>query len=172
MTLIERAAIVVRIANASVAAELATGCPAEISAAQCVWESGWLQHMPPNSCNCFGIKDTDRFPGAVYVYTTEWMAGKLTPARAAFEVYPTLDACFVDHALLITGGSEMNNLYAPAWGLYCQDHNRDSWFRSISTIYAPGNLAYSELVLATSKSQEIQEAVAIARRRTLQRNAN
>ena len=43
-----------RIAEAAVAAERETGCPAEISAAQCIVESAWLQVAPGN--NCFGVK--------------------------------------------------------------------------------------------------------------------
>jgi flagellum-specific peptidoglycan hydrolase FlgJ len=42
-----------RIAEAAVAAERETGCPAEISAARGVVESDWLRAAPGN--NCFGI---------------------------------------------------------------------------------------------------------------------
>jgi flagellum-specific peptidoglycan hydrolase FlgJ len=41
------------LAEAAVAAERETGCPAEISAARGVVESDWLKVAPGN--NCFGI---------------------------------------------------------------------------------------------------------------------
>jgi hypothetical protein len=38
------------IAEAAVAAERGTGCPAEISAAQCIVESAWLIIAPEDDC--------------------------------------------------------------------------------------------------------------------------
>jgi flagellum-specific peptidoglycan hydrolase FlgJ len=50
-----------QIVAAAVASERATGLPAELSAAQCIFESGWLSRMPGN--NCFGIKPDDHGAG-------------------------------------------------------------------------------------------------------------
>lgn len=162
MTPAERADILAQIAAASVAAELATGCPSEISASQCIWESGWLKHQPPGSNNVFGLKNTDRFPGAAYVLTKEWRAGKLVPEMAAFEVYPSLAACFEDHGKLITGGNG-GNVYAKAWTQYKFDGDMDKWVQAIAPIYAPGNKQYAGKILATAHSAEVEAAVKKAR---------
>ena len=58
-----------QIAAASVVAEKKTGCPAELSAAQAILESGLLQRAPGN--NCFGIKANSRAAGQQYVFTHE-----------------------------------------------------------------------------------------------------
>ena len=49
----EQFAALRKIAEAAVAAERETGCPAEISTAQCIVESAWLQVAPGN--NAFGL---------------------------------------------------------------------------------------------------------------------
>ena len=61
---------ITQIADAAVAAEAATGCPAELMAAQCILESGWLSFAPQN--NCFGIKTYSGEFGRQLLRTTEW----------------------------------------------------------------------------------------------------
>ena len=58
------------IAAAAVAAEAASGIPAELSTAQCILESGWLEKAPGN--NPFGIKAYPAVPGRQLLDTTEW----------------------------------------------------------------------------------------------------
>src|SRR5437660_12429141 len=59
-----------RIAEAAVASERSTGCPAELQAAQCILETGWLNHAPGN--NCFGIKFYAGAFGRQLLHTREW----------------------------------------------------------------------------------------------------
>ena len=121
-----------KICEASVACERSTGFPAEVSAAQAILESNYLLAMPKDSNNCFGIKDTNRLPGASYTFTKEFINGTYQTKRLAFEVYPDLTACFTEHArLLINAG-----VYRPAWDAYVHDHNLDSFIRGISKHYA------------------------------------
>ena len=126
----------VKIAEASVIAERETDCPASLSAAQCILETGWLQHYPDN--NCFGIKDTDRFPGAVYVFTKEFIKGEWKTLKLAFESYPTLADCFIDHGRLITGGFDpaRPNCYRPAYEQYKLDRDAEAFATRISKFYA------------------------------------
>lgn len=49
------------VGEAAVAGERETGCPAEISAAQCIVESAWLMIAPEN--HCFGTVGTQTLPG-------------------------------------------------------------------------------------------------------------
>jgi flagellum-specific peptidoglycan hydrolase FlgJ len=141
-----------KIAEASVATEKSTGFPAIISAAQCILESGGLQHAPGN--NCFGIKDTDRQPGCQYVFTNEFIHGIQTRCKLAFEVYPTLAACFLDHAMLLTGGYDPAhpNCYAPTWGRFRQHGDEWLFIQEMAKKYAtdPG-YAYKLLSLMTSR---------------------
>jgi hypothetical protein len=58
------------IAQAAVASEQSTGCPAELQAAQCILETGWLKQAPGN--NCFGIKIYDGAYGRQLLHTREW----------------------------------------------------------------------------------------------------
>jgi flagellum-specific peptidoglycan hydrolase FlgJ len=62
---------------AAVAAEAASGIPAELSAAQCILESGWLEFAPGG--NPFGIKAYVGAPSRQLRDTTEWF----TPAELA-----------------------------------------------------------------------------------------
>jgi flagellum-specific peptidoglycan hydrolase FlgJ len=119
-------------AEAAVASERATGCPAEVSVAQCILESGWLKVAPGN--NCFGIKDTDRYPGAQYLLTKEYINGEWQTLRLAFEAYPTLADCFTDHARLITGGfiPSRKNCYGAAFEAYKLDGDLDKFIRGIA----------------------------------------
>jgi flagellum-specific peptidoglycan hydrolase FlgJ len=123
------------VTEAAVNAERTTGCPAELSTAQCLIESAWLTRIPPDSNNVFGIKNTDRYPGCSYCFTKEFIDGTWTTQRLAFETYPTLTACFADHGNLLMGGYG-RNVYSPASDKYKLDHDLDAFITGISRFYA------------------------------------
>ena len=123
----DQAQSLLTIADAAVAAERATGCPAELSAAQCIIESAWLTRSPGN--NCFGIKATD--DNCTYCLTKEFIDGTWTSPTLAFEAYPTLADCFSAHARLLQGG-----VYAAVWSRYKADHDLDSYIQGIAVHYA------------------------------------
>jgi flagellum-specific peptidoglycan hydrolase FlgJ len=147
-----------RIAQAAVAAERTTGCPAELSAAQCIEESAWLTRAP--GCNCFGIKATDTHE--TYEQTKEYLNGQWQTMTLAFEAYDSLADCFVAHARLIQGGR-----YLPAWQQYQTDHSLDNLISNIAPIYAsdPGyaaeirTLAHGPHVAAAIVSQRLTYGV-------------
>ena len=119
-----------QIAPAAVAAERATGLPAEITTAQCIFESGWLTRCPGN--NCFGIKADAHGSGVDYVLTEEFLNGEWEKMPLAFESYNSLADCFVDHSRLITQGAP----YAKAWAQYRIDKNWPRLILAIGPIYA------------------------------------
>jgi flagellum-specific peptidoglycan hydrolase FlgJ len=144
------------IARAAVKSEKSTGLPAELTAAQCILESGWLEHAPGN--NCFGIKDTDRFPGVQYKMTEEWRNGKLEDSREAFEVYPDLSDCFTDHANLLTG----NPAYSVAWEVYLRGGSVLDLIQGISTRYATDK-KYPSKIARLARQCNVREALEAAR---------
>lgn len=160
----QRQEALVKIAEASVIAEQtdARHCPAELSAAQCILETGWLQHYPDN--NCFGIKDTDRYPGAVYVFTKEFENGEWKTLKLAFESYPTLADCFIDHGRLITGGFVCGhpNCYYPAYNHYLVDRDVEAFARRISAHYAT-DPAYAGKIVSLMNREDLADAIAAAR---------
>jgi flagellum-specific peptidoglycan hydrolase FlgJ len=158
-----RAEAIPLIAAAAVASEKATGLPAEFSAAQCALESGWLTSMPYGSCNCFGIKDTDRYPGAVYAFTKEWVDGKEQTLNLAFEKYPSLADCFTDHANLLTRGA---TCYRPHWDMFLRDGDLSDLVAGISAHYATGK-GYAALIRKLMKDSNLFLAVAKARNEAL-----
>ncbi len=149
-------------AAAAVAAEIATGCPALVSVAQCILESAWLEVAPGN--NCFGIKDTDRYPGAQYKYTKEFENGTWVTHVLAFEIYPTLADCFADHAKLITGGfdPQIRNCYAPDFDTYKADGDLEAWVARMGHHYAT-DPAYAPKLLTLMHLANVIEAVEDAR---------
>ena len=153
-----RTVVLKRIATAAVEAEKRTGCPAELSTAQCILESGWLAHAPRN--NCFGIKDTDRYPGSQYLMT-KGRAWKTE--RAAFEVYDSLEDCFEDHAKLITGGfGEKPNAYAPAFRQYQLTKNLEDFITEIAPIYAEDS-EYESKIMELIRHPTVIDAIKQAR---------
>jgi flagellum-specific peptidoglycan hydrolase FlgJ len=149
-------------AEAAVASEKATGCRAEVSVAQCILESGWLKVAPGN--NCFGIKDTDRYPGAQYLFTKEYANGEWQTLKLAFEAYPTLADCFTDHARLITGGfiPPKKNCYGAAFEAYKLDGDLDKFIRGIAKYYATAP-TYADQIIQLAHAEYVVDAVAAAR---------
>jgi len=130
--------------------------------AQAIHESGWLERMPGN--NWFGIKNTDRFPGCQYQVTHEFMNGTWEKESLAFEVYPTLEDCFIDHARLITGGfnAQKPNIYAPAFAKFLKSKDSIQFLRDISKYYATDRL-YASKLINLLQNKEIMLALAEAR---------
>ena len=142
-----------KIAAASVVAEDQTGCPAELSAAQCIVESAWLTRCP--GFNCFGIKATDTH--ATYQLTKEYLNGQWQTMTLAFEAYDSLADCFIAHARLLQGGP-----YLPAWRQYQIDHNLDNLISGICPIYAT-DPNYTKLITTLAHGPHVTAAIAQAR---------
>lgn len=142
-----------RITQAAVQCENQTGCPAELSAAQCILESAWLTVCP--GCNCFGIKATDSH--VTYQQTKEFFNGQWVTIRAAFEAYDSLADCFIAHAKLIQSGR-----YAPFWQMYTQDHDLDKLIQGIAGIYAT-DPHYAAEVLQLAHGANVAAAIRKAR---------
>ena len=149
----EQSIALVRIALAAVQAENETGCPAELSAAQCILESAWLTVCP--GCNAFGIKATDSHE--TYQLTKEFLNGQWETTRAAFEAYDSLAECFIAHARLIQGGR-----YASVWQAYTQDHDLDALIRGVCGIYAT-DPDYAQEVLTLAHGPHVTAAIQQAR---------
>ena len=105
----EQTSALTTMAQAAVVAERATGCPAELSTAQCIVESDWLTRYPDH--NVFGIKATDS--NASYCFTQEFTDGTWKNPECGFENYATMADCFAAHARLLQGG-----VYRTAWAAY------------------------------------------------------
>jgi|SRR5579859_3419133 len=141
-----------QIAPAAVASENATGLPAELSAAQCIIESGWLSRSPGN--NCFGIKLDSHGAGVQYFISHEYMNGTWQQYPEAFEKYNTLADCFTDHSKLIIAGQS----YAAAWAQYQQDHDLDALIVGISQHYATAP-SYAASILEEAHSPFLASAL-------------
>lgn len=145
------------IARASVIAERATGCPAELSTPQCIQESAWLTRFAaPN--NCFGIKSTDS--NEQYSLTTEYVDGKPVQETAGFESYPTLADCFIAHGRLLTEGKP----YADAWEQYRDDpnHDLDTLIGAVCRRYAT-DPNYTQEIMTLAHGAHVTAAIAVAR---------
>jgi len=175
-----------QIAPAAVACERdATGCPAELTAAQAILESGWLSNAPAN--NCFGIKAHASVPGRQLLTTTEWFTDQeaatfvahgdqreavlATPPQARgprkkykvkdwFAAYATLAECFSDHTRVLQGA-----VYAPAWTRYRADRNLEAFIRGIAAHYATAP-DYADSILQLARNTVIAAAIAAARSKT------
>ena len=148
-----------QIAQASVAAERATGCPAELSAAQCILESGWLSRCPDN--NCFGIMPDHHGAGVQYFISREFLDGAWVTKQEAFEKYDTLADCFADHARLIQQGA-----YLPAWQQYQKDHDLDALIAGIAKHYATAP-DYAKQVASLASAPYVSIAVQAARQKAM-----
>jgi flagellum-specific peptidoglycan hydrolase FlgJ len=171
------------IAQAAVASERSTGCPAELQAAQCILETGWLKHTPGN--NCFGIKSYDGADGRQLLPTREWFtaadavrflaAGEGRTAVLAepvqqdargrnlyhvtdwFATFATLGDCFAHRSAMFSTGR-----FAPFATAYKTGGSLEDLVRGIAPVYAtdPG---YADNVLALIHNADVQAAIAAAR---------
>jgi len=144
------------IAHAAVVAERVTGCPAELSTAQCILESDWLRRSPCN--NCFGIKHTSGPDN--YQLTQEYIDGSWRSCRLDFQAYDSLSDCFIAHARLLTDGKP----YVEAWQAYREDpaHCLDTLISSVCRRYAT-DPTYTEKILMLSRGPHVVAAIASAR---------
>jgi len=171
-----------RIAQAAVASAQATGCPAELQAAQCILETGWLNHAPGN--NCFGIKSYPGEFGRQLLRSREWLtaaelrrflapgdgrtADLVEPARqdAAgrnlysvqdwFATFATLGDCFAKRAALFATGR-----YAPFAAAWLAHRDLEALVRGVASVYAT-DPAYADRLLALIRDPDIQSALAAA----------
>lgn len=171
------------IAPAAVESEKRTGLPAEITAAQCALESGWLKSAPGN--NCFGIKFSPaKHNGKQLLKTREyfgsidaamsWVAalagrefikgtGSIINGRAEyivrdwFAAYASLADCFADHARLIT----MGRPYRKGWEAYLIHRDWRRLLADIGPVYATAP-DYAQRVLVVLEG-ELQRAIDAAR---------
>lgn len=126
-----------------------TECPEALSVAQWALESGWGSRSPEH--NCFGIKEYPHCYGVQMIDTWEVIHGERRKQRLAFAMFPTLAACFVKHAQLITHGEK----YARAWDAYRMDHDVDSLIRGVAKVYAT-DPDYGDKLHAIIRMPEVQ----------------
>ena len=171
------------IAEAAVASEGCTGCPAELQAAQCILETGWLKHAPCN--NCFGIKSYAGAYGRQLLRTREWFTGaeaaqfvalgdsrtarvaepvqrdgrgrKLYHVEDWFATFATLGDCFAHRAAMFRAGR-----YAPFAAAFKTGGSMKELVRGIAPIYAT-DPAYADAVLALIHRADVQAAITSAR---------
>jgi flagellum-specific peptidoglycan hydrolase FlgJ len=145
------------IAAAAVACERATRVPAELIAAQCILESAWLMRMS-GANNPFGIKRAKRHASGQMCETVEYVHGKPVRVQAEFACYPSLEAAFSDHALLIATGRP----YARAWQEYQADGNVDRLIDGVASRYAT-DPSYAAKLRRIVASHDVRAALADAR---------
>lgn len=170
--------------------EAATSVPADLTAAQCALESGWLDHMPEGTNNPFGIKGNHL--NGLLAATHEWfndrelkrfLAGE--PGRTAtavlnrgrlsiirgdgrtyyavrdwFHKYATLAEAFTAHATLIRVGGP----YRQAFLRYRVTNNLPALIEAIAPHYAKADPAiYSQSVLSIIRDPAFKKALDAAR---------
>lgn len=172
------------IADAAVSCELLTGIPADLLAAQCILESGWLKAAPAN--NCFGIKNFRGSYGRQLLPTKEWFSAHdlawflhlgdgrtaslvdptLAPSPSGrrlyrvmdwFATFPDLKSCFNRRA-----GLFLQTPYSVLQAVYSTDHNFERYVRSLSPIYATAP-NYADAVLSLVRQPEVADAITEAR---------
>jgi flagellar protein FlgJ len=171
------------IAQAAVASERSTGCPAELQAAQCILETGWLKHAPGN--NCFGIKYYDGADGRQLLRTHEWLTEgdaarflalgdgrtavpaepaahdargrKLYNVEDVFATFATLGDCFAYRAAIFSTGR-----FAPFAAAFKAGGSLEDLVRGIAPIYAT-DPAYADHILTLMANGNLQAAIATAR---------
>lgn len=179
----QRAANLTRIAAAAVATERATQVPAEVSCAQCILESGWLERAPGN--NPFGIKARAGQPSVSFLTTERFTPAELARVRAsgrridsvgplvegkhlvkmvdAFAAYPDLSGAFAAHADLFVNGVNFRDRFAR----YLVHRSVDQFVRDIAgkdgkPAYATGK-DYDVQVLTIARQANVQAALKAAR---------
>lgn len=153
----QRLIALAKIADAAVRAEAQSGVPAELTAAQCCLESGYLKHAPGN--NAFGMKYVKaRHTKFRELMTTEVEKGVPVRKTQMFAVYDSLEEGFLDHDRLISTGKP----YAEAWARYRQDRNFVPFVRAIAKRYAT-DPAYADKLFNIIAKPEFSCALTAAR---------
>ena len=132
------------------------GVPAAMSMAQCIFESNWLQNAP--CFNCFGIKADGYGIGKQYKLTHEYINGSYKLLFDTFETYDSIDACFKDHACLLSEGTP----YRKAWVEYVRSRDIARFITEVAKVYAT-DPKYAEKILAEATSSTVTNAIAQAR---------
>lgn len=177
------------IAEAAVATERATGCPAEVLFGQCALESGWLQHAPGN--NCFGIKaasgaapDAKQLLATIEWLTPEecqlWLAAvpgreavadgnkntSLTTTKGGRVRWRVKDwfATFPTLAECFAHRAEMfgKGRYAASFDAFKSDKDLQKFIRAFAPIYATDG-GYADKLLAIITEAPVQAALTTAR---------
>jgi flagellum-specific peptidoglycan hydrolase FlgJ len=143
-------------ARNSVLCEHTTTVPAELTVAQWALESAWGTHQPGN--NCFGIKAYDGCFGVQSLKTLEYVNGQPKSVLKQFATFPSLAACFEQHAAIICKGA----IYAKVWGSYLASRNVLELIRGVAAIYAT-EPSYADMLLRIGAMAEIIAALAHAR---------
>lgn len=150
----QRAALKQAAADA-ITCELATGCPALLTVCQWACESGWGSKQPGN--NAFGLKAVKDSYGVQWLPTHEFVNGKEETFTLAFATFPSLAACFIEHAELITKGAP----YTRAWRQYCDDKDVFKLIGNIAPIYATAP-NYAQTLKDVASMPEVQQAVMVS----------
>lgn len=166
-------------AIAAVEAQDETKCPAEITLAQAVLESGWGQHSPGN--NCFGVKSRNEGEHRQLLETNEVVSYQVaneaekyfpeviskTPLKSGrvllkvkdyFKIYPSLKESFIDHGFLLVNGRP----YVSAFKEYLQDHALFKLIEADAHKYAT-DPNYENEIESILHRQDVQDALANAR---------
>jgi flagellum-specific peptidoglycan hydrolase FlgJ len=172
-----------KIARAAVDAEGQTGCPAELMAAQCILETGWLAAAPEN--NCFGIKSYAGNFGRQLLRTKEWFTDEqlrhflalgdqrhaemdaAVPPRSDgrkryavwdwFATFKDLGDCFAKRAAMWDKGP-----YSKAATAFKQGGGLEDLVRGIAPVYAT-DPKYADSVLGIIHQRDVQTAILQAR---------
>lgn len=158
-------------AVSAVQAEKETGCPAALTLAQAIIESGYGSHAP--ECNCFGIKSfkpdeprqllvtrevvsahsDHQFP---QVISSKPLTNGLVELKVKdyFKSYPSLKEAFVEHGKLIVNGSR----YHLAFGLYQHDKDLNKLIDSVAKSYAT-DPNYPHLIKSILAMPDVKQAL-------------
>jgi flagellum-specific peptidoglycan hydrolase FlgJ len=186
LTAAERTQNLQKIAVAAVSTEAASGIPAELTSAQCILESGWLEFSPGN--NPFGIKVYDGAPSRQLLDTTEWFTpteleqflasgdgrtavavvkngvpskiGKRTQYRVRdwFAEFPSLTGAFQRHAAMLLQGL----FYRKATQQYQSDRNLTAYVEAIAQHYSTSP-TYATQVEQLIRQDNVKSALTTAR---------
>jgi flagellar protein FlgJ len=143
-------------ARAAMRSERSYGVPAALTLAQAVLESGWGSKMPGN--NCFGIKRAARHEQGQTFATHEAENGKLKACKAEFAAFDSLEACFEDHAILISQRRPYDSFFRK----YEQDENLTRLIGEVARVYAT-DPAYAKKVCAVMSMEPFRRALAKAK---------
>ena len=145
-----------RIATSAVAVEEKYGVPAELTAAQCILETGYLQRIKGN--NCFGIKYSERHSQSQILMTHEHLQGERIKLAQRFAAYDDIRSSFDDYAWLISNGKP----YANAWACYQLDKALTTFIKRVARVYAT-DPEYFHKIDGLAHNQIVVEAIASAR---------
>jgi hypothetical protein len=122
--------------------------PASVTLAQWALESGWGQHLPPDSFNPFGMKAAEGQP-FVAVSTREVIHGQSVTVVARFRKFDSFDQAFDQHGHLLATRPP----YAHAMTFV---GNPDAFADALTGVYAT-DPAYGSLLKSLMKSHNLYQ---------------